>query len=133
MPARLRYLDSSAIVKLVVPEAETDSLKAYLPHQPDLVSSALARVETLRAVARSSDANAIHDAEHVLAGITLLDITDAILSVAAQLEPLTLRSLDAIHLASALSLGSDLDGLITYDDRLAEAARVAGVTVYTPR
>jgi uncharacterized protein len=133
MPARLRYLDSSAIVKLVVPEAESQALKAFLPHEPHPVSSALARVETLRAAARSSDASAIRDAEHVLAGITLLAITDAILTVAARLPPRLLRTLDAIHLASALSLGADLEGLITYDERLAEAARQGGVTVYTPR
>ena len=132
-PTRSVYLDSSAIVKDVLPEAETAALRRFLTGRPSRVSSALARVETMRAAMRSSDAGALHRASQVLARITLLDITDAILSVAAGLLPPTLRALDAIHLASALALGGDLDGLVTYDDRLAEAARLAGLTVYTPR
>ena len=133
MTPPLQYLDASALVKLVVPEPESAALVAFLTPPTRMTSSALGRLETLRAVRRIVEESALSDAEVLFARITLLAITDRILDRAATLGPAMLRSLDAIHLASALSLGADLDGLITYDERLAEAARQAGVTVYTPR
>ena len=133
MPERVLYLDSSALVKDVLPEAETLALLRFLAGYRQRVSSALAKVEVMRAAARSSDSGAVARAAQVLARTTLVDISDTILSRAAQVPPLRLRSLDAIHLATALTLGADLDGLVTYDERLAEGARLAGVTVYTPR
>ena len=87
-----------------------------------------------RAVGRVSTDPAVQArAEQVLGGMDLLTLEPDILRVAAHLSPPTLRSLDAIHLASALSLGADLGGLVTYDERLAEAARAAGITVLQPR
>jgi predicted nucleic acid-binding protein len=133
MSPRLVYVDASALVKLVLPERDSAALVAFLMPPARMASSALGRLETLRAVRRMADAGALKDAEALFERVSLLAITDRILDRAAVLEPGVLRSLDAIHLATALSLGTDLDGLITYDDRLADAARLAGVTVYMPR
>lgn len=134
---RLYYLDSSALVKLIVRETETAALRRFLRVRPGRVTSRLAAVEVLRAVRRSTagavQTRALRGAERVLAGTAQLAIVDDMIDRAGTVEPATLRSLDALHLAAALSLGDDLAGLITYDDRLAEAARAAGVTVHAPR
>jgi predicted nucleic acid-binding protein len=127
------YLDSSGLVKLIRPEAESRALKAFIQGKPRRVTSALARVEVVRAAALAADGEAVRLAEQLLATIELVAVSDAVLARAAALPPAGLRSLDAIHLATALALGVELDGIVTYDDRLADAARMAGVTVYTPR
>jgi len=72
-------------------------------------------------------------AREVLDAVTLVHVTPAVFEGAGRLDPPGLRALDAIHLASALDLGDDLDGLITYDDRLADAAVSNGVAVVAPR
>lgn len=129
----MRYLDASAIVKLVTPEPESAALLAYLRSDPDLVSSALARVEVLRAVRRLQGAQRLAQrAETVLDTIALVAIDDAILARAANQAPSTLCSLDAIHLATALHLREDLDTIVVYDERLATAAHDAGFTVEAP-
>ncbi|MET0695781.1 MAG: type II toxin-antitoxin system VapC family toxin, partial [Propionibacteriaceae bacterium] len=120
------YLDTSALVKLVVAEAETEALRVWLDGADLLVSSDLARTELLRAVRRAAPGRAIQ-ARAVLDSITLIGIDGAMFETAGLLEPTTLRSLDAVHLAAALSLGDDLDSLITYDERLADAAHANGV------
>jgi predicted nucleic acid-binding protein len=125
------YLDSSAVVKLVVPEAESGVLALALRGRAT-VSSAVSRVEVTRAVARRRAPSSRSPAD-VLAGLTLLVVDDGVLSLAATLGPPTLRTLDAIHLASALQLGSDLDAFITYDTRQATAAAAAGLPVGSPR
>jgi uncharacterized protein len=124
------YLDSSAIVKLVSREPETADLVRAVRADPSLVSSALTWTEVLRAVRRVHGSTA--RAESVLGGIALIPIDDGILRSAARLAPTTLRTLDAIHLATVLSLGEDVSTLVTYDDRLAEAASEVGVDVTTP-
>ncbi|HEX2223385.1 MAG TPA: type II toxin-antitoxin system VapC family toxin [Thermoanaerobaculia bacterium] len=134
MAETLLYLDSSALVKLVLPERETAALRSILPRFAGLVSSALAEVEVYRAIWRvSSNPKTRQNAGQVLARVNLLDLDNPILSMASALEPKTLRSLDALHLASALSLGTDLQALVTYDARLAEAARQTGLEVLAPR
>lgn len=125
------YLDSSAIVKLVVPEAES-SVLAVTVRGRATVSSAVSRVEVTRAVARRWAPSSRSPAD-VLSGLTLLGVDDGVLALAATLGPPTLRALDAIHLASALQLGSDLDAFITYDTRQATAAATVGLHVETPR
>ena len=130
----LYYLDSSALVKLAVREAETAALRRFLRPRPGRVTSALAVVEVLRTVRRrTAHARVLRAARRVLDGVTQLALADELLESAALMEPLGLRSLDAIHLAAALSLGRDLASLITYDDRLADAARQVGVPVSEPR
>ena len=126
------YLDSSAIVKLAVREPESMALRAYLTRHLDRVSSALARVEVFRALRRTRGSRTIlHDAGRVLERIALVAVDAPILNDAAALEPTELRSLDAVHLATALSLDG-LDAVVTYDRRLGDAASAAGLRVVFP-
>jgi uncharacterized protein len=124
------YLDSSAIVKLVVREPETPALVEAVRADPAVVSSALAWTEVTRAVRRTG--GRVARATEVLDGIALVPIDEGILRAAGDLSPSTLRTLDAIHLATALSLGKDVASLVTYDERLAESAAAAGIEVITP-
>lgn len=126
------YLDSPAIVKLVVREPESLALRRYLRRRQPLVSSALARTEVLRALLPAGD-EAMARGRIVLQRIDLVRVNDRILSAAALLLPPELRSLDAIHLATAGALGDDLTTLVTYDDRLAAAAAQQGFRAVQPR
>ena len=125
------YLDSSAIVKLVVAEAESAALLAHLRTRSVLVSSALARVEVVRAMRKNGDAS-VARARTILERIHCLAMDDSTLDAAATLDPTTLRSLDAIHLAAALTLEGELSEIVTYDTRMAEAAEGLGVEVVAP-
>ena len=126
------YLDTSALVRLVVAEPETAALRMWLSEvNRDPVASNLARTELLRAV-RGAAPDRVLQARAVLDSITLTDLTTSLFEQAGRLDPTALRSLDAIHLAAALDLGDDLEGLVTYDDRLAEAARSNGIAVTAP-
>lgn len=95
------------------------------------MACSLVRTELLRAVRRSTPGRVLQ-ARAVLDSLTLTDVTTAIFEQAGRLDPMTLRSLDAIQLAAALDLGDDLDSLVTYDERLAEAARLNGIPITTP-
>lgn len=129
----LIYLDSSALVKLVVSEPESASLISLLGAWPHRISSGLALTELPRAVRRAGFGAAVRRrAEQVLARVALVDVDRRILTAAASLDPPTLRTLDAIHVATALVLGEDLGALITYDARLAAAARHAEIEVLAP-
>ncbi len=126
------YLDTSALVKLVVVEAETEALRGWLAGTGgEWVSSDLARTELLRAVRRAAPDRLLR-AREVLDAVTLLDVTTRTFEEAGRLDPLQLRTLDTIHLAAALDLGDELEGLVTYDDCLAEAARVHGIATVAP-
>ena len=126
------YLDSSAIVKLAVREAESVALRQYLRRRRPLVSSSLARTEVLRALLPGGD-DAVASGRKVLARLDLVRINNRVLDEAAAMLPVQIRSLDAIHLATAGQLGQDLGALVTYDDRMAEAARHIGHQVVAPR
>lgn len=129
----LLYLDSSAIVKLVLPEPETPALFDLIESYPERVTSALATVEVLRAARRSATGEAvIQRAEQVLARLGLIKIDPEVLKSAASPGPRELGPLDAIHLATALSLGDQLGGMAAYDTRLKEAAEATGVEILTP-
>ena len=125
------YVDSSALIKLVIPEAETEPLRRELARWERHASSALVRTEVLRAAARANPA-ARQPAQGVVRALSLIAVSDEILDRAALLEPAALRSLDAVHLASALFLDGALGALVTYDARLGEAARAAGLDVRSP-
>jgi predicted nucleic acid-binding protein len=125
------YMDSSAIVKLVVREAESAALRRHLRQRRSLVSSALARTEVLRALLPGGEA-ALVRGRQVLATIGLVRINERILNVAGALLPAELRSLDAIHLATATQLGGDVSQVVTYDERLANAAKGLGFKVASP-
>jgi hypothetical protein len=126
------YVDSSALLKLAVLEPETAALEARLLNYEGLVSSRLAVLECGRAARRASHRRVLQAVREVLDAIYLLDITQPILDRAAAADPPTLRSLDAIHLATALSIDDATLEIITYDDRLAGAARANGLTVLQP-
>ena len=126
------YLDSSAIVKLAVREPESLALRRYLRRRQPLISSALVRTEVLRALLPAGD-EALTRGRSVLQRIDLVRVNDRILNAAGVLRPPELRSLDAIHLATAQELGDELRALITYDDRMVTAARQLGYRIVQPR
>ena len=128
---RATYVDSSAIVKLVVREPESAALSRYLRGRRPIVASALARVEVLR-VSVSFGLPAQERAHDVLNRLDLIRINDRVLTIAGGLLPPELRSLDAIHLATASLLGDTLGNVVTYDARMAEAARGLGWSVVAP-
>lgn len=126
------YLDTSAFIKLVRSEPESRALRAQMTTGDVLVSSVLLLVEGRRAAARYGPV-ALARARAALSTVTLLPIDDATLEAAAELEPSELRSLDALHLAAAVSLAGDLGRVYCYDIRLATAARALGLDVRQPR
>jgi predicted nucleic acid-binding protein len=126
------YLDSSAVVRLAVREAESVALRRYLRRRRPLVSSSLARTEVLRALLLAGD-DAVAAGLKVLTRLDFVRISNRVLDEAAALRPVQIRSLDAIHLATAVQLGQDLGALVTYDDRMAEAAKKIGHRVVAPR
>ncbi len=126
------YLDSSALVKLVIAEPESPALRRYLGNEPGRASCVLAQVEVLRAV-RGHGSPALTRARRLLRRLNLVPIDDELLDAAAALDPRVLRSLDAIHLAAALLFGGELTALVTYDRRMAAAAGLLDVAVAAPR
>jgi hypothetical protein len=130
--ARSIYLDASALVKLVVTEAESAALRGYLAAELPRVTSRIAEVEVTRALRRVAQPGDEEQANAVLGGMRFLEVDAPTSAAACSVGPPTLRSLDAIHLASALTLASELEALVTYDARLADAARAAGLTVVAP-
>lgn len=131
--AGLAYLDASAIVKLVVEEAESATLRAALRDLPRRVTSALALVEVQLAAARRVPAPPPERVRTVLAGLALIPVDQPVLERAAGMGEYRLRALDAIHLATAQSLGDDLEVFIAYDQRLLAAAEAAGLSIEEPR
>jgi hypothetical protein len=129
----LFYFDASALVKLVRREPETDALAATLAPDAKLVASEIAEVELLRALRRRGGGSAAADlGRSKLENVRLLPLSSQIRRTACELQPAQLRSLDAIHLATALQLGELLDGFYAYDTRLIEAARRVGLRVLAP-
>lgn len=126
------YLDTSALAELVVAEPETEALRAWLLRSDrSPVSCDLARAELLRAVLRAAPDRAVQ-ARAVLDSITLIQVTTSTFEVAGLLDPTVLCTRDAVHLAAALALGDDLETVVTYDDRLAEAAQMNGIRATSP-
>jgi predicted nucleic acid-binding protein len=127
------YLDTSALVKLVVEEPETVALRRFIAQADPrkLITSALSRAELLRAAQRR-DEPTVRKTREVLDGLAEITITEALLDSAGSMQPTTLRTLDAIHLATALELGAELSVLVAYDVRLLGAARGASVPTLTP-
>lgn len=126
------YVDSSAIVKLAVRERESAALRRYLRRRQPLVSSAVARAEVLRALLPGGE-EALARGRSVLRRFDLVRLNDRVLNAAGLMLPETLRSLDAIHLATARLLGDEVRALVTYDDRMGEAAKELAFRVVSPR
>jgi predicted nucleic acid-binding protein len=122
------YLDASAILKLVVHEPESSALRAYLAPRLARATSVIGVIETRRTARRLRD----DAAEQVAFVIDVIALEDELVATAATVRPERLRSLDAIHVASAIDLGSDLEVLVSYDARMIEAATAAGLPVASP-
>lgn len=127
------YLDTSAFVKLAWQEQESAALLNYLTGKPDAghVSSKLLVVEARRAAVRSGGMR-LPRVDIALDNVHLVDVGDAVIEAASRFTEPALRSLDAIHLATALILGDDVDELVTYDQRLASVATASGIAVAAP-
>ena len=126
------YLDASAFVKVVIAEAESRALRRFLRGAPERrISSALLRTEGVRSV-RHLGPSALERVREGLRRVDLVHIDDRILDAAGHLEPGIVRSLDAIHLATALAIGDDLDVIVTYDERMLEGARLLGLRSAAP-
>jgi len=126
------YVDTSAAVKLVAAEKESAALRTWLESRDEQVfSSDLLRTELLRATRRAAPGQMVQ-ARAVLDSMVLVSLTSVICERAAMLEPDMLRSLDALHLAAALELGDELEGIVTYDGRMSDAAQVIGIDTVAP-
>ncbi len=126
------YLDTSAAAKLVVAEAGSAAMASWAAaHEGQVVSGDLLRTELLRATRRGAPKQ-MQRARAVLDALTLMSVPATTFERAGDLGPEELRSLDALHLALALELGDELDGIVTYDERLAEGAALHGVEVIAP-
>jgi predicted nucleic acid-binding protein len=124
------YVDASALTKLVLEELDSGAMRRWYVENERVLSSRIGIVETRRAAGRSG-----HDPAHldlVLRSVEVVEFDADIARHAASIGPAALRTLDAIHLATAILLGEEVDALVTYDDRLADAARTAGLAVVRP-
>jgi predicted nucleic acid-binding protein len=126
------YLEPSALLKLAIVEDESEALQDALDGWPRRVASRLAVVEVLRTV-RRRDAAREALAREVLRRVDLIVMSDRILMSAAMLDPVALRSLDAVHLATALRVRSSLGAFVSYDARQLEAAQALGLPTASPR
>jgi len=126
----LAYVDASALVKLVIEEPDSMAMNRWYVEAERLVTSRVGHVETIRAASRRD-----HDRGHrdrVLAGVEIYELDAGVAAAAAGMQPALLRTLDAIHIATAMALVPELDAFVTYDDRLADAARAVGLPVVRP-
>ena len=124
------YVDSSALVKLLVSERESNALKAYFV-ATSLVTSVITPIEVGRLLRRRGFEDEVAQREF-FDGVEIRELDDGVAERAASLQPIALRTLDAIHLASAIDLRAELDGFVTYDAQLAEAARALRLPVVSP-
>lgn len=126
------YLDTSAAVKLIFDERESTAMRRWSDAiETQIVSSDLLRTELIR-VTRRVDPEQMTQARALLDSLILLKLSTSVCERAAILEPVALRSLDALHLAAALELGDELKGVVTYDRRLGDAARALGIPAIAP-
>jgi len=126
----MHYIDASAFVKLIVEEKETQALLKSLP--PSLISGEILTVEVMRTTVHS-DAETIAFARKLLAGINFMPISSEVISIASLFGAhIKSKTLDAIHLAAALSIGSAIDGIITYDKTMIADAKLLGIPVLSP-
>lgn len=125
------YVDTSALLKLVRPEEGSAGVVALLKDRTDLVSSSLLAVEARRGAIRN-DPTTLPRVDLLLAEFELVGISDTVIESASRLPDPMLRSLDAIHLATALLIRDDIDTLLSYDDRLLTAATSHGLPTAAP-
>lgn len=126
------YADTSALVKMVAAEDDSAAMRAFADTPQEIFTSVLGATELRRAIRRNHPGR-LAAAEGLLAKLGLIDASRIVLRLADVVEPATLRTLDAIHLASALTVLDQLDAFACYDARLIAAASAAGLPVVTPR
>lgn len=124
------YVDASALTKLILDEPSSDAMFRWYVKADQVFTSVVGAIETRRAVARQTAP--MDRLDVILRSIDLIELDPRVRAAAATVQPPRLRTLDAIHLASAQGLVGQLDAFVTYDDRLAEAARIAGLPVFRP-
>jgi len=124
------YVDASALVKLIVDEPESPSMFRWYVESGRLATSTIGIIETRRAANRRGH-DPVH-LENVLRSVVILEVDGIVARSASRVAPSALRTLDAIHLATALAMGPEIGAFVTYDDRLAEAARAVGLPVLRP-
>jgi uncharacterized protein len=129
--SRATYLDSSAIVKLVIAEPESGALRRYLRRRKPHITSAMSRAEVARALLPLGETTQLRG-DAVLARLDVVRVSDTVLQAVGSLLPADLQVLDAIHLATAQQLGDDLARIVTYDVRMQAAARHLGLDVAAP-
>ena len=126
------YLDTSALVKLVIEEVESAALEQWLVLQEQpFTTSVIGRVELIRAC-RRIEPDSVATANLLLGDLPFVPLISWVVETAENIGPPTLRSLDALHLASAFELGDALTGFIAYDKRLRDAAALTNLPVITP-
>ena len=129
----LYYVDTSAAAKLVLAEPDSGAMRRWAEsHEPELCSCDILRTELQRAVRRHAP-QSMARVRDLLTSIVLTTVSAELCERAARVEAPPLRALDALHLAAALDLGNELDAIVTYDDRLAEAAQTNGIATISPR
>jgi predicted nucleic acid-binding protein len=125
-------VDTSALAKLVIEEPESGALRRYLAQGEPMYASRIAAVELRRAVRRQDDRAAYEQAELVLGAVRLIELDDEMARAAGELRPPSLRTVDAVHVAAALTLGDECDAFVSYDTRLNDAVKQAGLAVQSP-
>jgi predicted nucleic acid-binding protein len=129
----LYYVDTSAAAKLVLVEQGSAAMRRWAEsHETELCSSDILRTELQRAARRHAP-QSLAMVRRFLQAIVLTAVSAESCERAAHIDPPSLRALDALHLAAALDLGTELDAIVTYDERLAEAARANGIAAISPR
>lgn len=128
------YVDTSAAIKLLHDETHSQAFAEFYDANTTAswVSSALLRIEVMRAVTRATPA-LLSDARDLLTAFDVIPIDDDVVESAMNEPDRSLRSLDAIHLSTARVIGAELTGLVTYDDRLTHAATEAGLPTLSPQ
>ncbi|UEA81734.1 type II toxin-antitoxin system VapC family toxin [Tsukamurella paurometabola] len=130
------YMDTSALTKLIIAEQESDALTVWVAEQAEahetLTTSDVGRIELMRTAARRDDDEIFDHARYVANWINGASVTEEIVAGAEHIGPPSLRSLDAIHLASAVSIRELVSAFVSYDKRLLDAARAEGLPVVSP-
>ncbi|MFD4369389.1 type II toxin-antitoxin system VapC family toxin [Rhodococcus sp. NPDC058521] len=128
------YLDTSAMAKLITREAETAALLAWLTQRSEeaVVTSALGRIELMRTAARDGTPGMAERAHNLLDSLDIVPISESVVALAETIGAAHLRSLDAIHLASAAQLGNQLGAFVAYDHRLLDGCRALGYVTASP-
>lgn len=124
------YVDASALTKLVLDEPGSPAMHRWYVESDRVLCSRIGVVETRRAAARGQPDPGQLDL--ILRSVEVVEFDDDIGDRAAMITPVSLRTLDAIHVATAITLGPQVGAFVTYDDRLAEAARAVGLPVVRP-